>query len=315
MSVSPNFSCSAALHEIENDSLTDRVVYSPEHLAKLGDEASKKKSAFGLNDRIGLVQDAYVLAKSGYGKTSGALNLTSKLANEDEYLVWKEISTGLSDISDVWWEQDETVRNAIDKLTRDTFAPLVQKLGWEILDSDSSDKRELRTLAISQAARSGHEETVKECQRRFKLFAEKNDAAAIPGDFIDTIFANAIRYGGEAEYEQMLKIYKKPPTPQHKAGCMRALCCTRESKLIDRTIEFMNSDEVKMQDMMYFFGGLAANRVSRRKLWQHLQDSLPTLTQRFKGNFSLGRLVQYSFDRLSTKEDEEAITKFFADKE
>lgn len=157
--------------------------------------------------------------------------------------------------------------------------------------------------------------TVKECQRRFKLFTEQGDVSIIPGDFIDLVFANAVRYGGEEEYEQVLKIYKKPPTPQHKAGCMRALCCARDPKLLDRTIEFMNSDEVKMQDMMYFFGGLAANRVSRRKLWEHLQSNLGPLTARFKGNFSLGRLVQYSFDRLSTKEDEKAISKFFEDKE
>lgn len=243
------------------------------------------------------------------------MNLTSKLKGENEYLVWKEIQTGLSDISDVWWEQDQAVQDALKTLTRETFAPLVQKLGWEISEQDSSDKRELRTLAITAAAKAGHEETVKECQRRFKLFTESGDASVIPGDFIDLVFANALRYGGEAEYEQLLKIYRKPPTPQHKAGCMRALCCARDDKLLDRTIEFMNSDEVKMQDMMYFFGSLAQNPLSRRKIWLHLQDNLPTLTQRFKGNFSLGRLVQYSFDRLSTKEDEEAITKFFADKE
>lgn len=138
--------------------LSDRVVYSPERLAKLGDEASKKGSAFSLNDRIGLVQDAFVLAKSSYGKTSGPLNLISKLSGEDEYLVWKEIANGLSDIGDVWWEQEESVRDALDKLTRDTFAPLVKKLGWEISDKDSSDTRELRTLAISSAARSGDQE-------------------------------------------------------------------------------------------------------------------------------------------------------------
>lgn len=133
------------------------MLYTPERLSKLGDEASKKNSALSLNDRIGLVQDAFVLAKSGYGPTSGALNLISKLAGETEYLVWKEISTGLAEISDICWEQDDKTRAAVDKLTRDTFAPLVQKLGWEISDKDTPDKRELRTLAISAAARSGDE--------------------------------------------------------------------------------------------------------------------------------------------------------------
>lgn len=291
------------------------MLYTPERLAKLGDEAGKKNGAFSLNDRIGLVQDAFVLAKSGYGKTSGALNLTSKLKNETENLVWKEISTGLSDLSDVWWEQPEATRKALDKLTRETFAPLVDKLGWEIQESDSSDTRELRVLALSAVSRAGDEAALAEARRRFSLFVEQNDHDAIPGDFLDLVLANVVRYGGVEEYEKVLAIYRKPPTPQHKAGCMRALCATRDPELIERTIKFMNSDEVKMQDMMYFGASLSANRVSRRRLWQQLQNDLDALAVKFKGNFSLGRLVAYSFDKLTTKEDEEAVTKFFADKE
>ena len=223
-------------------------MYSPERLTKLGDEAGKGgKGAFSLNDRIGLVQDAYVLAKSGYGKTSGALNLISKLKNEDENLVWREVASGLGDISDVWWDQPEKVRNGLDKLTIDTFKPLVKKLGWEISDSDSSDNRELRVTAIAAVARSGDEEALTEVRRRFALYTEQNDSSAIPGDFLDLILANAVRYGGEAEYEKVLAIYRKPATPQHKAGAMRALCATRDTKLLDRTFAFMKTDEVKMQ--------------------------------------------------------------------
>lgn len=135
---------------------SDRVLYSPERLNKLGDEAGKgSKGAFSLNDRIGLVQDAVVLPKCGYGKTSGALNLITKLKSEEENLVWKEISVCLSDLSDAWWEQPETVSQGIDRLTREMFAPVVKKLGWEVSEKDSSSIREMRTTAISAAARSG----------------------------------------------------------------------------------------------------------------------------------------------------------------
>lgn len=139
--------------------MADRVSYSPERLAKLGNEAGKgSKGAFSLNDRIGLVQDAFVLAKSGYGKTSGSLNLSSKLKNEEENLVWKEIATGLADLKDVWWEQPDNVRGALDKLAKETFAPVAKKLGWEIKDSDSSDIREMRATALAILAGSGDEE-------------------------------------------------------------------------------------------------------------------------------------------------------------
>lgn len=96
----------------------DRTLYSSERLAKLGDEAGRKDSAFSINDRMGLVQDAAVLASSGYSKTSGALTLISKLANEEENLVWNEISTALGKISGAWWDQPENVREGINKFRR-----------------------------------------------------------------------------------------------------------------------------------------------------------------------------------------------------
>jgi aminopeptidase 2 len=137
----------------------DRVSYSPERLAKLGDEAGKgSKGAFSLNDRIGLVQDAFVLARSGYSRTSGSLNLVSKLKDEEQNLVWKEIATGLADLKDAWWEQPDNIRTALDQLARETFAPLATKLGWEVKESDSSDIREMRATALSVLAGSGDAE-------------------------------------------------------------------------------------------------------------------------------------------------------------
>ena len=60
------------------------MAYTPERLTKLGEEAAKETSVFSTEDRMGLVSDAVVLAKSGYAKTSGAFSLISKLRFEQE---------------------------------------------------------------------------------------------------------------------------------------------------------------------------------------------------------------------------------------
>jgi aminopeptidase 2 len=61
---------------------------------------------------MGLIQDAITLAKAGYGKTSGALNLLSKLSGETENLVWTEISSAIGSVGSVWWEQGDEVLDA-----------------------------------------------------------------------------------------------------------------------------------------------------------------------------------------------------------
>ena len=64
--------------------MTDRVSYSPERLAKIAEEAAKKDSLLTMEDRMGLVADAMVLAKSGHAKTSGGLNVLLGLKSEEE---------------------------------------------------------------------------------------------------------------------------------------------------------------------------------------------------------------------------------------
>lgn len=61
---------------------------------------------------MGLINDAKILAKAGYSKTSGALNLISNFSEEKEYLVWDQIVGTLSSISTTWWEQGEEVSEA-----------------------------------------------------------------------------------------------------------------------------------------------------------------------------------------------------------
>lgn len=75
------------------------------------------------------------------------------------------------------------------------------------------------------------------------------------------------------------------------------------------------SDEVKTQDIAYFFSGLRGNRHSKRDLWSWFKTNYDEIAVRFKGNFSIGRLVAASFSGFSTEEDVKAAEAFFADKD
>ena len=66
------------------DFLPDRVLYTPERLEKIAQEAVKANSAFTLEDRIGLVYDALALTKAGYLNVSSVLSLYDILRHEKE---------------------------------------------------------------------------------------------------------------------------------------------------------------------------------------------------------------------------------------
>ncbi|TIB62326.1 hypothetical protein E3P77_03857 [Wallemia ichthyophaga] len=289
-----------------------RVLYSPERLAKLGIEASKSDSSFSLNDRIGLVNDAFVLAKAGNGPTSGALGFISQLKNEKEYLVWSSMATSLANLSSVWCEESLSVREKIDALRRKLFSPLVKQVGFDNKEGDSPDVLQLRELSIASAAAANDKAVVQEIKRRFQPLLEKDDDSLIPNDLLRVIYAQAVKHGGEAEWSKCLEIVKNPnpPTPMHKIAAMLALGSTKHEELIEKTFDFIEHG-FKNQDLMYPYVALRNNPISRRKLWEYTKANLNKLEKRLEGNFSLGRLISFSFDGLAQPNDVNEVEEFF----
>lgn len=242
---------SADSFKINSDSVgVYRVNYSPERLAKLGQQAS----TFSVEDRVGLVSDATSLARAGYGKTSGSLSLIAALGkDETEYLPWSQISTGLAKMVQVWWEQPEQVRKAIDQLRIDLYKPIVQRLGYEHGPNDAPDVQELRTLAISSCASAEDPEVLAELKRRFAPFLEKGDDSLIHGDIQRSVFTNAVKHGGKAEWEKLRAVYAKPPNPSTKVDSIYALCATKDEECLAKTFKMLEDGSCKDQDLYIFF--------------------------------------------------------------
>ncbi|KAG9104921.1 Aminopeptidase 2 mitochondrial [Ceratobasidium sp. 370] len=291
-----------------------RTAYTPERLVKLGEEAAREDSAFGLEDRVGLVSDAMVLARAGYGKTSGGLSVISRLRGETEHLVWEGVASHLNTLEKVWWEQSQETRDALKAFRRYLFSPLVKKLGYEFADNDAPDVRQLRTLAITQCATANDKSVLEELRSRFAHFHETGDDSNIPADLQRITYRIAVQHGGEKEYEAVKKIAENPPTPSAKIAAMLAMTQAQEKPLTEKTLEYMLTD-VKDQDMMYYFAGLASNRASRRRIAEFLKENYERLFKRFEGNFSLNYLVKYGFDSFSSEEDAQDVENFFKGKD
>jgi len=294
-----------------------RVCYPAERLQKLGKEIAKPTSSFSVADKMGLIQDAIILAQAGYSSTSSALDILFPLGGERNYLVWSEIYAALNSISAILWEQDQQVIEGFNKFQRQLVSSLAEEIGFDTLPTDDQDRIQLRVTILGAAALAKDPKVLNEIKSRFAKFIENPSEAksAIPADLRMLVFSYAVEHGGEKEYEAILKVYRQPCNPSDKIAAMVALCAPEDPKLINRTFDFILSGEVKEQDFMYFFSGLAKNQASRRDMFKFVQKNLEDLLVRFKGNFSIGRLIQYSFDRFTTEADRQSVIEFFKDKD
>ena len=291
-----------------------RVAYSPEHLARLGEAAARPDGGISLEDRVGLVSDAFTLAQAGYSKTSGGMALMAALKGDESYLVNMMAAQNLGKLASVWWEQPEPVRSAIDKLRADVFGPMAQKLTFDFGEEDSSDLRELRTTVVSAAAAASDPWTLSQVKERFAPLRDHGDDSRIHPDLLRTVLSQAVKHGGESEYEAVLRVYQNPATPTHKLSAMLALGATRDPALLHRTIEFLFSNNVKAQDYMYFFNALSNNPEGRRLLWNTVKERFDVLTKKFEGNFSLAGLLKLSISNFSQDKDAADVEAFFKDR-
>jgi len=290
-----------------------RVLYTPERLVKIGKEAAKTPSPFSIEDRMGLVDDALALSKAGFSTVSSALSLIDVLRNEEEYLVWESISKNFNLIRSVWFEHPDIV-DSIAKFRQELFSPIVKRLGYEYHDSDSSDIRELRTLAIGQAAAGNEASVIKELTGRFAHYMKTGDDSNIPADLLRIVYGTAVREGGREEWEAVRSIARKPKNPASGVAAMSCMGSTRDIELAKATFQYMMT-EARDQDVYYFFGGLQANIFTRRYLAEAFKENYDKLYKRLEGNYSMQILVKMSFDQLSSEKDYEDTAAFFKDKD
>ncbi|KDE05956.1 hypothetical protein MVLG_03642 [Microbotryum lychnidis-dioicae p1A1 Lamole] len=293
-----------------------RVLYPASRLERLGEEAIRPDSSLSLTDRMGLIQDASVLASSGYSESSSFLALANLIApTEKEYLVFSEISSALSAISSVWWEEDESVLEGLAKLKKRWFAKVAKRLGLDPIEGERLEDVELRALSWSTMASIEDPATIKEFQRRFRPFVESNDSSLISSDLFLTIFRTCVQHGGAEEFAKALQVIFERPNPVQLSAAVSALCSTRDEKRLQETLEFVLSKQVKTQDVSSFFAWLSMNPLAKRKLWGLLKSNFDALIKRLDGNFQAPYIFGKAFNTFTTDKDADEVEHFFEGKD
>ncbi|KAJ9056680.1 hypothetical protein DSO57_1030462 [Entomophthora muscae] len=291
-----------------------RVHYPFSAIQKLGDLVSSKE-LLTPRDRIGIVADSASLAQSGVSSSADFLELLRHFRDEDNYVVWSQVSTRLATLLSVWYEEPETIRTSLKGVRKDLFAKVISKLGWEFQAGESVLDGLLRALAIHNVGLSGDHEALEEARRRFNLFLG-GDQTALHPDLRAAVYQITLSLGGDAEYQALKKLYRETETPDQKLGALAALGFVSQPELISDALNFSISDEVRAQDIIYIMSSLGSNPHSRRAAWAFVKSHWGILEERYTSNFAiLGNLIKYTASKLSTEEDAADVEKFFSGKD
>ena len=282
-----------------------RVAYSDGLRKKLA--GAIRAGAMPTVDRMGILDDAFALARAGYLKTSGALDVLKAYEAEEDFSVWLAIAG-------VWGSLDnllsrERFRNVAREAAREFFQPIAARTGWEKRPSDGHLDVMLRALALRNLGAYGDQPTIEEARRRFVTFRKQGE---LDPDLRQPVYSLVAENGGEKEWSELLEIYSSTDLHEEKVRVLRAAGNFREPSLIQNLLEFSLSDRVRAQDTPIMLAGIASNAAGRSLAWTFLKKNWKTFVDRYHGGGIglLSRMIAIT-QGFTTAQQAEDVRKFF----
>ncbi|KAL6918109.1 hypothetical protein FSST1_009604 [Fusarium sambucinum] len=290
-----------------------RTSYTSERLQKLGQNA--KAGLLGVEDRAGMIADAGALAAAGYQKTSGLLSLLQGFDSEDEFIVWDEITLRVASLRDAWIFEEDDVNKALKAFQRDLVSKKANEIGWNISSSDDFTAQRFKALMFGKAAIVEDEAAKKAAFELFEKFIS-GDREAVQPNLRSSVFGVVLSYGGEAEYNAVLKEYETAKQSSERNTALRSLGFAKDPALMKRTLAYTLSDNVKTQDIYMPLAGLRAHKEGIHALWGWVKENWDdVLTKRLPPGMSLlGDMVAISTSSFTHADQIDDVKKFFEEK-
>ncbi|CAG1976831.1 unnamed protein product [Fusarium graminearum] len=289
-----------------------RTSYTSERLQKLGQNV--KAGLLGVEDRAGMIADAGALAAAGYQKTSGLLSLLQGFDSEDEFIVWDEITLRVASLRDAWIFEEDDVNKALKAFQRDLVSKKANEIGWNISSSDDFTAQRFKALMFGKAAIVEDEAAKKAAFELFEKFIN-GDREAVQPNLRSSVFGVVLTYGGEAEYNAVLKEYETAKQSSERNTALRSLGFAKDPALMKRTFAYTLSDNVKTQDIYLPLAGLRAHKEGIVALWGWVKENWDVLTKRLPPGMSLlGDMVAISTSSFTHADQIDDVKSFFEQK-
>jgi len=288
-----------------------RTNYPADRLKKLGEA----RSQLTVEDKIGLVGDAYANSVAGFGSTAGLLALVERFSDESDYLVWSQILTNIGNVRSVL-SNSEDVSEGLRKYHLKLITPAVEEVGWEFKSGESFLTGQLRASLLLSAGVVGHQATVDESLKRFDAYVA-GDKSAIHPSLRRAIFATAMRQRGESAFRTIQQEYLSTTSIDGKEICLQSMGRVQDPALAKEYLNFIFSDKVAMQDKHSGTIALANNSKVRAEVWNFIRDNWdskvhPTLS----GNLVvLERFLRFGLNKFADEKVADDIKAFFKGKD
>lgn len=96
---------------------------------------------------------------------------------------------------------------------------------------------------------------------------------ALSADLREGAFKAAMRHGDEAMFDAMLQFFRTAELQEEKRRVLCALGHAGSAALLERTLHFVVSSEVRAQDTVFPIAHIALTPLGRKLAWEFLKQN------------------------------------------
>jgi aminopeptidase N len=185
---------------------------------------------------------------------------------------------------------NDSDRESYELWVRQLLTPAAKDVGWEAKPGDSPDQRSLRARLMHALGYTARDPEVEAVARKLTDQALQ-DPSSVDRELLFAALPVAVRNGDSALYDTLLARFKSAKTPEEEYLYQQILSRFSDPKLLDRTLEYAISPEVRSQDSLRVISGVMRNPAGTKLAWDFVRAHWSEIAN-LGGAFGGGMIVE-----------------------
>ena len=281
-----------------------RTGYQPDAVRALASDAETKLTPA---ERIALQSDIWASVRVGREPVGDYLAFAQGLQSDRNRAVLEDVLGHLNYIGQYLVSNSD--RDAYRMWLRQYLTPAMKEVGYEPKPGDSDEQRTLRSRLFGALGYDARDpETLEEARK----IADKalDDPASADREMAGGAFGLAALNGDSAFYDRVMAATKNPKSPEEYYMYLFTLPQFGDQKLLQRTLEFAISPDVRSQDALGVITSVMGNPAGQQLAWDFVRQHW-TEIEKAGGPFASAQVVGAT-SVFCDAGSRDQVTEFFA---
>jgi aminopeptidase N/puromycin-sensitive aminopeptidase len=281
-----------------------RTGYQPDAVRALATDAETKLTPA---ERIALENDIWASVRVGREPIGDYLAFAQGLQSDRNRAVLEDVLGGLDYVGQHLVNDGD--RDAYHSWLRQFLTPAMKDVGWEPKSGESDEQKTLRAGLLNAL---GYDARDPEALEQARKIADKAlaDPASVDHQLAGGAFGLAALNGDPDFYDRVMAGLKNPRSPEEYYIYFYTLPQFGDPKLLQKTLDFAVSPDVRSQDALGLITGVLGNPAGQKLAWDFIQSHWDAIAKA-GGPFASAQVVGATsvFCDASMRDQ---VTQFFA---